>query len=109
MKSIKLLDSKEDLVRGSIIRCKGKYPYEDYVDFMVIEQQEQYALLVISGYKAGLTFVVLPQESVPTNNEGYAINIEWLKSNWSKWGYIDCPVTDVHIIFREAPYSCGDI
>ena len=109
MKSIKLVDSKENLVRGSILRCKGKYPYEDFVDFMIIEQQGEYALLVISGYKAGLTFVVLPQESVPANNEGYAIDIEWLKSNWSKWGYIDCPVTDVHIIFREAPNSFGDI
>ncbi|WP_207510982.1 Imm45 family immunity protein [Longitalea luteola] len=108
MKNIKLVDSKEDLVRGSILRCKGKYPYEDYVDFMVIEQQEHYSLLVISGYKAGLTYVQLPEESVPKNNEGYAISIEWLKLNWNKWGYIDCPVTDVHILFKEPPSSFED-
>jgi hypothetical protein len=109
MKSIKLVDSKEDLVRGSILRCKGKYPYEDYVDFMVIEQQRQYALLVVSGYKAGLTFVQLPPESIPKANEGYAVDIEWLKLNWNKWGYIDCPVDDVHIIYKDAPNSFQDV
>lgn len=68
-----LINSNKDLVRGTILRCKGNYPYEDYVDFMVIEQQERYSLLVISGYKAGLTFVQLPLESIPKQNEGYAI------------------------------------
>jgi hypothetical protein len=109
MKSIKLVDLKEDLVRGAIVRCKGKYPYEDYVDFMVIEQQRQYALLVVSGYKAGLTFVQLPSESIPANNEGYAVSVEWLKLNWNKWGYIDCPVTDVHIIYKDPPKSFQDV
>jgi hypothetical protein len=109
MKSIKLVDSKEDLVRGSIVRCKGKYPYEDYVDFMVIEQQGEYALLIISGYKAGLTFVVLPPESVPASNAGYAIDIEWLKANWNKWGYIDCAVDEVYIIYRDVPGGFDDV
>jgi len=30
----KLIDQTEDLQRGQILRCKGKYPYEDVVDFM---------------------------------------------------------------------------
>ncbi|WP_053486182.1 Imm45 family immunity protein [Lysinibacillus sp. FJAT-14745] len=103
MKNIKLIDLNKNIERGAILRCKGKYPYEDYVDFMVIEQQKQYSLLVASGYKAGLTFVHLPQESIPKDNEGYAIDIEWLKLNWNKWGYIDCPIDEVHIIYKDPP------
>ena len=108
MKSIHLINSKEDLSRGTIIRCKGNYPYEEYVDFMVVEQQEYYSLLVISGYKAGLTFVQLPLESIPKHNEGFAIDIEWLKKNWSKWGYYKCPVEDVRIIHRDPPGNFDD-
>ena len=110
---VKLLDFNKNLERGSIIRCKGKFPYESYVDFMVVEnygnKSRSYALLVISGYKAGLTYVVLPQESIPTDNEGYAINLEWLRCNWSKWGYIDCPLDDVYIVFRKPPENIYDL
>lgn len=35
MKASKLLDYKQDLERGLIIRCKGKYPYEEVVDFFL--------------------------------------------------------------------------
>ncbi|WP_143310263.1 Imm45 family immunity protein [Chitinophaga vietnamensis] len=107
MQNIKLVALKENIERGAILRCKGKYPYEDYVDFMVIESSDEgklaYSLLVASGYKAGLSFVTLPQESIPSENEGYAINIEWLKSNWSKWGYFECPIEDVHVIYKDPP------
>lgn len=107
LKNIKLLDFDKNLERGSILRCKGKTPYETYVDFMVIESYHEellrYSLLVLSGYKAGLTYTVLPQESIPNENEGYAVNVEWLKENWNEWGYFDCPLNDVYIVFREPP------
>jgi Immunity protein 45 len=103
MQSItKLINTKNDLERGTIIKCKGKYPYEAFVDFMVtelpIDEKRRYALLVVSGYKAGLIFAVLPEESVPKENEGYAISSNWLKDNWEKWGYFDCPLQDVYLL-----------
>lgn len=108
MKNIKLEDLEENIERGVILRCKGQYPYEEYVDFMVIEQQNQYALLVVSGYKAGLIFVCLPKESIPQDNNGYAIDLGWLKSNWNEWGYSDCPINDVHVIYKDFPTSFSD-
>lgn len=35
---VKLVDYTEYLSRGAILKCKGKYPYEDTVYFMVAEQ-----------------------------------------------------------------------
>lgn len=72
----KLVNYQDNLVRGTILRCQGRYPYEEIVDFMVAEilGQNDYALTVISGYKTGLTLVVLPPESRPRDNQGYAVN-----------------------------------
>ena len=99
--SIKLNEYNKDLARGEILRCKGKYPYEESVDFMIVElpseKEVAYALMVVSGYKAGLVYSFLPQESIPVSNDGYAINLSWLKSNWASWGYFDCPWDDVYI------------
>lgn len=102
---IKLIDYKKNFSRGTILRCPGQYPYEEIVDFMVAEilGQDDYALIVISGYKAGLTLVVLPPESRPNDNQGYAVDITWLKENWSRWGYIDCPLDEVWVIENSAP------
>jgi len=105
-KNIKLIDYQEDLERGDILRCKGNYPYEDVVDFMVFESTNEYGiydLVVTSGYKAGLRKTILPKESIPVENIGYAISIKWLKNNWSKWIYAECPVEEVWIIENEMP------
>jgi len=109
-KITKLIECNESLQRGSVIRCAGTYPYEDYVDFMIIEypcsQNVQYALMVDSGYKAGLIFAVLPEEANAIKGSG--INIDWLKTNWSKWGYVDCPLNDAYILFEKIPKSLYD-
>jgi len=109
-KIVKLIEHGETLQRGDVIRCIGTYPYEDYVDFMLIEypfnQINQYALLVDSGYKAGLIFVVWPEQA--NNKEGPGVNIDWLKINWSKWGYIDCPLEDVYVFSKAVPKSIYD-
>jgi len=108
--TIKLIDHPHDLERGSILRCPARWPYEDYVDFMLIEYlwngQHQYALMVVSGHKAGLIFVVFPIEAI--NQPGSGIDIEWLKTHWSTWGYIDCPLQEAHLIFKPAPTSLHD-
>ena len=90
---VRLNEYGKDLSRGKVLRCKGSYPYEESVDFMIVElpdEKENYALMVISGYKAGLVYSRLPGESIPAGNDGYALGLDWLKSNWSKWGYFGC-------------------
>ena len=87
--------------RGAVLRCFGSYPYEEIVDFMIVELpfngRREYALMVISGYKAGLIFVILPDESYVFGENGGGVNVEWLRANWSKWGYFECPVEQVQV------------
>ena len=93
----KLIDYTETSIpRGTIFKCKGVYPYEEVVYFLVCEIQETYALVIISGYKAGLIYTYFPKESIP---DGYRLGLssDWLKTNWNKWGYIDCDVENVYI------------
>lgn len=112
LKNAKLVELQGDLERGAILRCKGVYPYENYVDFLVMEYCEStkrhYAMIVISGYKAGLIYVVFPEESIPQENAGYAVDIKWLQDNWSKWGYVDCPLEEVYLIRRISPRDFDD-
>lgn len=103
---VKLAAYPKDIERGMIVRCKGTYPYEAAIDFLVCESYDTavgYTLMVASGYKAGLRFVILPKESRPTTNSGYAISTEWLIANWTKWGYMDCPVEDVWVVEKSTP------
>jgi hypothetical protein len=107
MKNIyKLLTYSKEIERGFILRCKGDYPYEEVVDFLVCEpftlERKGARLVVASGYKAGLTFVVLPAESLPSEDR-FGLNTEWLKENWSKWGYCDCPIEDVWVLEGYMP------
>jgi hypothetical protein len=98
--------SKQNIQRGSILRCKGNYPYEEVVDFLVCEpftlEKHGARLVVASGYKAGLTMCILPIESMP-DGVRFGLNANWLKENWFKWGYVDCPIEDVWIIENYIP------
>ena len=81
-----LTNFKENIIwRGAILKCKGKYPYEDVVYFLVCEIQETYALVIISGYKAGLIYTYFPKESIPDGCR-LGLSSDWLKTNWNKWG-----------------------
>ncbi|KWS27224.1 hypothetical protein CCL11_07375 [Pseudomonas syringae] len=98
-KKIKLVDFKGDAIyRGNILRVCGKYPYEEFVDFMFFEAKltgSTYGLMVVSGYKAGLILVYLPNECLA---EDGGIDKAWLVKNWSNWIYPDCDVSDVYWI-----------
>lgn len=88
-------------MRGSILRCRGVYPYEDLVDFMVIEtidESHSYSLLVSTGNKAGLLLCRLPLDSVPIDNPGYAVSFQWLISNWEERVYSGCFLNDVYVL-----------
>lgn len=106
----KLIETDEPLQRGSILRCKGKYPYENYVDFMIIEQinpeKRRYSLLVISGYKAGLNYVTFPDACLAESK--FSVCSKWLKENWANWGYFESPIEEVYIVNRNVPNDFQD-
>ena len=97
---MKLIDYEETAIsRGTIFRLSATWPYEEWVDFMLFETQDDerpYGLMISSGYKAGLFLVKLPIESV--SDEGYGLSTKWVINNWAKWIYQECNVEDVHIL-----------
>ncbi|WP_295928462.1 Imm45 family immunity protein [uncultured Xanthomonas sp.] len=56
-----------------------------------------YALLNVSGYKAGLIYSILPDGSRPRET-GCAVDCEWLIANWNKWCYFECPLEWVYVV-----------
>jgi hypothetical protein len=96
---IKLIDSlSTSIFHGNVLRVRGKYPYEQYVDFMLFETQAEdtpHGLIVTSGYKAGLILVYLPIES--SSPKG-GVDRKWMVNNWNKWVYPDCNISDVYLI-----------
>jgi hypothetical protein len=99
------LYSNPEIQRGSILRCKGSYPYEDVVDFLICESfildKNGYRLVVSSGYKAGLTLCILPDESIP-DGVRFGLKTDWLISNWNKYCY-ECSIDDVWIVENFIP------
>lgn len=94
---MKLIDYKnKSIKRGTVFRLPAVWPYEEWVDFMVIDLFETHGLVVSSGHKAGLILISLPIES--TSTEGRALSTEWVITNWAKWIYPDCHVENVHIL-----------
>ena len=70
---MKLIDyNNKSIKRGSVFRLPAVWPYEEWVDFMVIDLFETHGLVVSSGHKAGLILISLPIESAST--EGRALS-----------------------------------
>ncbi len=97
-KWIRLSDFEEDEIRrGSLLRFPAQYPYESIVELMVYEANDSergLGLMVSSGYKAGLSLVILPFESRPQDKNG--LMTHWLIENWHQWVY---PETNVHEVW----------
>ncbi|WP_426577283.1 Imm45 family immunity protein [Xenorhabdus stockiae] len=55
----------------------------------------------LSGHKAGLLLIQLPNES--EHIDKVALKKEWVMSNWSKWIYPECDVNDVYIMDHYSP------
>ncbi|WP_445621383.1 Imm45 family immunity protein [Kushneria sp. Sum13] len=93
----RLVDREGKIGRGAVLRFPAKWPYEEVVDFMLVElpHDQPYRLIVSSGYKAGLTALILPVESYIEKNWG--VDVAWLKSNWNYWVYAECQVEEVMI------------
>lgn len=102
----KLLSRNEDFGNGIVFRCPAEWPYERYVDFMLIVHHDSpsgFALVVSSGLKAGLILVCLPKEAACTEVVG--ISCTWLKNNWKKWVY---EFADEKDIYYSRSYTIDD-
>lgn len=88
----------ESIGNGIVFRLPAKWPYEDFVDFMVVDYGGDFSLIVSTGLKAGLVLINLPKECSSDKYRG--IDKNWLISNWSKWVYPECYVNDVYVIER---------
>ncbi|WP_460042231.1 Imm45 family immunity protein [Pseudomonas sp. S2_H01] len=89
--------------RGSVFRVKGKFPYEEAVDFMVFATQaeeRQFGLMITTGSKAGLPLAILPSES---NVGRMGLSKEWMVANWAQWVYPDCDVSQVFVLDGYEP------
>lgn len=101
MEATRLIDSAPIRI-GQRFRCKGKYPYEDVVDFMVIKSLKDASsrqLLVVSGFMAGRVHCDIPNEAV---NDWGAIDRTWMIEHWPTI-YSDCPVEDVWVMGYDLP------
>ena len=79
----------DSLWRGDIIRLVHNYdlgPGSEPVDLMVYDPRDDEAglgLIVLSGYKAGLTLCILPRESM--SKETRSLETGWLLDHWDEW------------------------
>ena len=75
-----LIDFKENSIwEGTVLRFPGEYPYEKYVDYMVVsypDTESGFAIYCISGYYAGKLVVCLPLEARDADNR--ALSTEWV-------------------------------
>jgi hypothetical protein len=90
------------LPAGTILRFPGAYPYEAMVDFMVCDMAGQgHALMVATGYKAGLTALVLPEDA--SDRPGGPPLARWLSHNWRVWVWPECGPHEVEVFYGYAP------
>ncbi|WP_442581486.1 Imm45 family immunity protein [Mesorhizobium sp. ASY16-5R] len=77
-----------DISVGDVLRLPENYdlgPGSEPVDLLVFEPRDDHCglgLMVLSGYKSGLTFCVFPRESTGTQN---GLSADWLLDNWEQW------------------------
>lgn len=104
MSATALIDWPDSMLySGTVFRFPAVAPYEDWVDFMLVVLPAQTnALLVTTGYKAGLIPQQLPLESGPSG----AVSRDWLVANWSKWIF---PPTPVHKVMVIKGYESSEI
>ena len=88
-----------NLSRGSLIRFKASYPFEDEVIMMICEAPDCHSnlgLMTITGYKAGINCYVIFPESA--RDDDATISSQWLLQNWRKWVWPDGNPDDVWVL-----------
>jgi hypothetical protein len=85
-----LLESgRAELWRGDILRLPENYdlgPGSGPVDVMVYlpwDHDRGLGFIVVSGYKSGHVFCILPAESKRENAQ--CLDMTWLKIHWADW------------------------
>ncbi len=105
MKWVTLFSLKEThLGRGVRFRFPAGYPYEHVVEFMLFDtpfSPSGHGVLVTSGYKAGLTNVLLPEEAKSEGNV-HGISTAWMKKNFRKWIW-NVSTKSVFVNLAQAP------
>lgn len=89
---------KKSFGRGVVFRFPAKAPFEQIVDFMIIEEHDSptfYKLICSSGYHAGETELVFTAEA---KYEAGTVSVAWLKKNWQTWIYPECEVETVSYV-----------
>ncbi|MBR6027194.1 MAG: hypothetical protein IK065_06330 [Neisseriaceae bacterium] len=116
----KLIDYKVPyLARGAVFRLPAQWPYENFVDFMILEASPAFkwqidgniptfALTASTGYHGGHLFGIIPNEAIVDVDEEIAtkynlkvaqvLKTDWFIENWNKWIYPDCKVEEVYVI-----------
>ncbi|MBL4623527.1 MAG: hypothetical protein JKY42_00025 [Flavobacteriales bacterium] len=107
MKRKSLLEwEAEKFYRGVVFRFKAKYPFEEVVDFMAIEDIDaplRLKSVCSTGFHAGQTELAFPEEA--KHSDG-GVSVLWLKENWEKWVYPECGIEEVKFI-ENYPSSFG--
>jgi hypothetical protein len=89
----------EKIWRGAVFRCRGVYPHEEVVDFLLVDipHLDGFGLVVSTGYKAGLLLAVLPEEARAQGEKAKAISTSWLVVNWTE-RIFECDPHDVYVL-----------
>ncbi|WP_074900766.1 Imm45 family immunity protein [Pseudomonas simiae] len=93
-----------DLPRGAVLRFPATWPYEDFVDALLVSLPDDntgHTLVIATGHKAGLVLIHLPKEC--ECQQSRSVSKQWLIDNWSKWVYPECRAEDVYILEHYAP------
>jgi Immunity protein 45 len=107
--SIVSLRKFSTLRRGTLLKFRAAYPFEEKIVLMICENRENLEmpvnLIVITGHKAGIN----PLQNLPSkclSKEG-GLSVDWLISNWGKWIYPECDIDDVMV--KLDPISVEEI
>ena len=89
--------------RGSVLRIpkspQGTFDWypDAYTDFLIFDPAKDgvYGLMVSSGHKSGMTYLIFPSES--KGNNAIGLQRACLIDNWRKWVYPDGTPDEVWI------------
>lgn len=93
------LNKELRLSRGSLLRFRASYPFEDEVIMMICEAPDtrsSLGLMTISGYKAGINcYVVFPDMA---RRDDATISAHWLCENWCQWVWPEGSLDEVWVL-----------
>lgn len=99
MNWIPLKDCRDKIFGRSVVFLfPAVNPFEEIVDFMIIEEREapiELKLICSTGYHAGQTELVFPLEAKHSSG---GLSVKWLQENWEEWVYPHCKINEVKYI-----------